>query len=421
MQQGMSGEGRAFRDVRMTGFASRTTVEAVWNWLAEVVREYEPWESEAVELFAAAGRVLADDVVSPRNVPDFPKAMMDGYAVRAEETHGTGVYQRVSLQVVGTCYPGRAYEGTVGPGQAVQIMTGGRLPKGADAVVPVEATERLGEMVWISDAVVAGRHVSTPGEDVSAGSVVFSAGRRLRPQDLGMLSILGQRVVRVRRRPRVKVVITGNEVLPAGSASQVNMTPDANGPMLCALITRDGGQPLLVGPLRDEPAALTGAVSPDDDVIIITGGSSVGQEDFVPRWLAEHGELVIHGVAMRPSSPTGMGRWQGKLVFLLPGNPVSCLCAYDTFAGRVVRWLAQRTWGWPYHCQRGRLTQHLHSQVGRWDYARVKMQAGAVEPLAISGASLLSTTTQADGFVIIPADSEGYPAGREVEVYLYDS
>ena len=139
----------------------------------------------------------------------------------------------------------------------------------------------------------------------------------------------------------------------------------------------------------------------------------------MPKLLADHGELAIHGIAMRPSSPTGMGRLQGRLVFLLPGNPVSCLCAYDFFAGRAIRALGRRPRDWPYRLIRARLTRKLVSTIGRLDYARVSISAREAEPLAISGASILSSTTRADGFVIVPADSEGYPAGAEVEVFLY--
>ena len=146
----------------------------------------------------------------------------------------------------------------------------------------------------------------------------------------------------------------------------------------------------------------------------------MGLEDHAPRLLAEHGELAIHGIAMRPSSPSGMGLMDHRKLFLLPGNPVSCLCAYDFFAGRAIRQLGGRPAGWPYRRIRLPLQRKLVSQIGRVDYARVALEEEKVEPVAISGASLLSSTTRADGFVIIPADSEGYPPGHEIEVFLYD-
>ena len=146
----------------------------------------------------------------------------------------------------------------------------------------------------------------------------------------------------------------------------------------------------------------------------------MGQEDHAPALLKEHGQLPIHGIAMRPSSPTGMGVMDRRPVFLLPGNPVSCLCAYDFFAGRAIRALGGRSTDWPYRRTTAPLERKIVSTVGRLDYMRVRLVGGRVDPLAISGASVLSSTTRADGFVLVPPDSEGYPPGAEVEVFLYD-
>jgi molybdopterin molybdotransferase len=171
--------------------------------------------------------------------------------------------------------------------------------------------------------------------------------------------------------------------------------------------------------VADDPEAILAALRDQADVVLVSGGSSVGQEDHAPRLLAQHGQLAIHGIAMRPSSPAGMGRLGRQLVFLLPGNPVSCLCAYDFFAGRAIRRLGGRDPDWPYRRVRLALRRKLVSVVGRVDYARVARVGEEVEPVAIGGASVLSSTIRADGFVIIPGDSEGFPAGSQVEVFLY--
>ena len=179
---------------------------------------------------------------------------------------------------------------------------------------------------------------------------------------------------------------------------------------------RPGNEDYLV---PDDPAAILSAMRAPADMTIVTGGSSVGQEDFSPSLLAEHGQLAIHGIAMRPSSPTGMGRLGRRLVFLLPGNPVSALCAYDFFAGRAIRALGGRPKDWPYRSVRATLDRKISSPIGRLDYARVRLENGRVTPLAVSGASVLSSTTRADGFVIVDDDSEGFAAGSEVDVWLY--
>jgi molybdopterin molybdotransferase len=274
--------------------------------------------------------------------------------------------------------------------------------------------------VYALGEVAPGQHVGRIGEDIAKRTTVLPKGRTIRPQDIGVLSSIGVAEAAVVRRPRVRILVTGNELLPPGSKPSGCSIVDANSPMLAALVRRDGGVPIHPGIVRDDPEAILDAMRESADVVLVSGGSSVGQEDYAPRLLAEHGELAIHGIAMRPSSPAGMGKLDDRLVFLLPGNPVSCLCAYDFFAGRAVRVLAGRSADWPYRTFQGRLRRKLVSAVGRVDYARVKLVGDEVEPLATGGASVLTSTTRADGFVVVPGDSEGYPPNAEVTVWLYD-
>ena len=249
---------------------------------------------------------------------------------------------------------------------------------------------------------------------------VLDAGRVLRPQDVGVLSSIGQAQVDVVRQPRVRLAITGNELQPAGSRPEGFRIADANGPMLAALVQRDGGVVDFPGLLRDDAETIAAALHADADVVIVSGGSSVGIEDLAPSLVARDGELAVHGIAMRPSSPTGLGRIGHRLVFLLPGNPVSSLCAYDFFAGRAIRVLGGRT-------ARVALSDGAR-QAGPQDQlahrparlrARRRSRTACVEPVAVAGASLLSSTTRADGFVIVADDSEGFAAGADVDVWLY--
>jgi molybdopterin molybdotransferase len=402
----------------MRGFAHRDTVEAALAWLDAQLR---PPLAEIVPLRVAAGRLLAAPVVSTVDVPGFDRATMDGYAVVAGSTEGATPYNRLPLVVIGDSLPGVPFRGSVTVGEAVRIMTGAPLPPGCDAVLPAEWVESSAEAQGISAlaAVSPGKHVGRLGEDIVRGATLFQRGRVLRPQDLGVLSSVGVGEISVFRRPTVRLAVTGNELLPAGSPPHEYQIADANGPMLAALVERDGGLVDFPGLVPDEPDAILEALHAAADVIIVSGGSSVGIEDLAPTLVARHGDLAIHGIAMRPSSPTGLGRIEHRLVFLLPGNPVSCLCAYDFFAGRAIRALGGRTKAWPYRQVRARLTRKISSPIGRLDYARVQVIDGAVEPLAVGGASVLSSTTRADGFVIVPADSEGFAPGAEVEVWLY--
>jgi molybdopterin molybdotransferase len=413
-------------DVRMRGFAQRHTVDAALAWLDA---QLQPLAAEAVPLRIAAGRVLATSVVSDVDVPGFDRATMDGYAVAADSTEGATAYNRLALTVIGDSMPGCPYDGFVSAGEAVRVMTGAPIPRGSDAVLPAEwvEAERLeAETNDISPhrisalaAVSPGKNLGRRGEDIVRGAALLEPGRVLRPQDLGVLSSIGQGNANVVRRPRVRLAITGNELLPSGSHPHGFHIADANGPMLSALIERDGGMVDFPGLVRDDRDSILEALHADADIVIVSGGSSVGIEDLAPVLVAQDGELAVHGIAMRPSSPTGLGRVGNRLVFLLPGNPVSSLCAYDFFAGRAIRALGGRSKAWPYRAIRARLNRKISSPIGRLDYARVKMVGELVEPLSVAGASLLSSTTRADGFVIVGDDSEGFAAGAEVEVWLY--
>jgi molybdopterin molybdotransferase len=407
----------AARDVRMRGFQSRTPVENVLTWIDE---HSTPLVPERVSLADLHGRVLAVDVTSPIDVPAFDRSAMDGFALRSDETVGAGDYNPLSFAVVGAAMPGRSFEGSLQTGQAVRIMTGAPVPDGADAVVPAEyATERDGS-VEITSAVPALKHIGRTGEDVRTGTVVLSRGHRLRPQDVGLLASIGLPDAEAIRQPRVRLIVTGNELAEPGESKQPFQIYEANSHIVAGLVARDGGASFERVRCRDERDEIIAAITaPGADVVLISGGSSVGSEDHAPSIVRELGELPIHGVAMRPSSPAGVGRVGAALVFLLPGNPVSCLCAYDFFAARAIRRLGGLPGQWPYQKTRGTLTSKIVSQIGRVDYCRVRVADGVVEPLALSGASILSSTTRATGFVIVPASSEGCAAGTEIEAWLY--
>ncbi|MCZ6597766.1 MAG: molybdopterin molybdotransferase MoeA [Planctomycetota bacterium] len=407
----------------MRGFRERATVEAA----REVALDgLEPLPGENVSVESCAGRVLATDVAAEVDVPPFRRAAMDGYAVVAEDTFGATLYDPIALRLVGESLPGGpgAHRTTaVGRGEACRIMTGARVPDGADAVLMAEDAEERGDEVLARAAVTPGKNVGRVGEDVARGDLVLARGRRLRPQDVGLLASIGHHPVRCVRRPRVRILVSGDELLPPGKKPRAGRIVDSNTPMLAALIERDGGRVEAALRLRDDPQAIGAALRAGADladVVVAAGGSSVGREDHLPGLVRELGELPVHGVAMRPSSPTGIGRIGATPVFLLPGNPVSCLCAYDFFAGPAVRVLAGLAADWPHARVKLPLARRISSQVGRVDYVRVRVTDGAAEPLATSGASILSSTTRASGFVIVPASSEGLADGAEVEVRLYD-
>lgn len=408
------------RDVRMRGFAERADVAEVDAFLSDCVGALP---AEEVELLDCAGRVLAEEIRSPVDVPAFARSAMDGYALKGEETFGASEYAPIPFDLIGTALPGDAFPGHVGPGQAVRIMTGAPIPPGADAVVMAEVCsepEGAGK-VEVSEAVPPQKNVGAAGEDIRQGDPVLAPGRRIRPQDAALLASIGRPRMACVARPRVRLVITGNELLPAGSAPSGVHIVDSNSVMLRELLARDGGVLLPFEILPDDPEQIRAAMADDRaDVVLVSGGSSVGQEDHAPRLLAELGKVNFHGISMRPSSPTGVGRIGNCFVFLLPGNPVSCLAAYEFFAGPTLRGLGGRTRAWPHPRLRLPLARKISSAIGRTDYVRVSIEEGRAFPLATSGASILSSTVRAAGAVIVPRGHEGMAEGEEVEILLYD-
>ncbi|MEA2024976.1 MAG: gephyrin-like molybdotransferase Glp [Actinomycetota bacterium] len=403
-------------DVRMRGFRDRSTVEEA---LDAALAGISPLPSECVDVMAAAGRVLADDVVSDVNVPTFRRSMMDGYAVRAEDTYGATAYNPIPLQVVGTSMPGTVPDSPVAQGHCVTIVTGAPMPDGADAVLMVENTSGSGDQIEATAPVPIGRNVGRVGEDVTAGDRILDSGRILLPQDVGLLSAIGCDPVGVVRRPVVRIIVSGDELLAPGSSPAGTKIVDSNSPMLAALVERDGGVPEVVRLLDEEGAMEEALARPGVDFIVTAGAASVGSEDRVPILVDRRGILTVHGITMRPSAPTGVGTIDGIRIVILPGNPVSCLAAYDFFAGPVVRSLGGRSSDWPYIAVRRTLARRIISQIGRTDYARVVVDEDRVDPVAISGSSVLSSVTGASGFVVVPASLEGYPEGTRVTVHCY--
>lgn len=416
-----------FHDVRMRGFKRRADVEEVLARL-DALPAYD--DAERIPLTGAAGRVLAEALVSAVDVPAFARAAMDGWALRGEDTFGAAETDPLTLRVVGTSLPGRPHDGAITAGQAVRIMTGAPLPAGADTVLRAEDGHQDGDDLSVRAPAATGRHVGAPGEDIVAGSTVLPAGRVLRPQDLGVASSIGHGALDVRRAPRVRVLVTGDEVVAPGDALDGARIADANGPMLQALLARDGAAAAPTVYVPDDEAAVRGhlesAAADGLDVLLVTGGSSVGDEDHAPGLVHELGTLDVHGIGLRPAAPTGIGRLPADggretVVFLLPGNPVSCLCAYDLFAGRLLRRLGGLDPALPYARRRGTLARKVASVLGRVDYVRVRLEGASVTPVMTSGASILSSTTEADGFLLVPRDLEGYPEDTEVEAFLYDA
>ncbi len=391
-------------------------------------------EAEIVATAEALGRVTAGAATAPHPLPMFRRSAMDGYAVRAADTHGAGESLPAFLRVVGEVAMGRAAVVTLRPGEAAVVHTGGMIPDTADAVVQVEHTQRVGggetgfpHEIEVLRAVAAGQHVIQVGEDVAAGAEVLPAGHRLRPQDLGGLLALGLTTVAVARRPRVAILATGDEVVSPEAAPAPGQIRDINSYTIAAQVAAAGGVPRLGGIVPDDLNALQAAAAvalAESDMVVITAGSSVSARDMTVAIIAGLGTpgVLLHGVATRPGKPTIAGAVDGKPVLGLPGNPVSAFVQFDMF-GVPALYRLQGLAGPPPRARVwARLALNVPSESGREDYVPARLEEGAegLRAVPLFGKSnLIYTLIGADGLIVVPLNRAGLPAGDLVEVRLF--
>jgi len=397
-------------DVSESGFKEVTRVDDARARLREVVTPHG--RTDRVPLRVAEGRALAEPVRAVRDVPHYARAAMDGWAVRAEDTFGAGDRSPAVLREIDR-------EGPVGPSEAARVHTGSELPEGADAVVMVEETDRFGEELEVFDAVAGGENVAPPGEDVAADQPLFESGHRLRPSDLGLLKATGVHEIEVYERPTVGVVPTGEELVQADP--EPGEIVETNGLTVSRYVERWGGAATYRNVVTDEESALRAAVERDltKDVVVTTGGSSVGERDLVPDVVSDLGEVPVHGVALKPGHPVALGLVEETPVLMLPGYPVACIVNAVQFLRPVLKWAG----GYPLpdHPTVGaRLSRKVASEPGVRTFARVSLDTEDGErvatPTRASGAGVLSSVALADGWVVVPEGTEGYDEGRTVDV-----
>lgn len=405
------------------GFSSYTDLEEAQRIICSKVEETG---TENVPFDSARGRVLDEDLVSEVDVPSFDRAAMDGFAVRAEDTFGAEEDDPNEFRVAGSIEIGSESNLEVNEKEAVRIATGAWMPEGSDSVVKLEETSVEGSKVEVLAPVSPGKNVSSRGEDVKSGETVLESGRKLRPSDLGLLAATGNLEVKVKKKPKVGIVATGQELREPGDSVEPGQIMNVNSYTLEAAVKNSGGLPERLGVISDEKERIREAFKhgSDFDVLIFTGGASVGEKDMVPDVMSELGNLAFHGVAMRPGSPSAFGIVNGTPVFSLPGFPAAAIIAFEVLvrpALRSMRRLSEEDFR---PVVSATLTRKISSSLGRLDLARVrphKEEGGyRAEPVRVTGSSLLSSISRADGFVMIPEYIEGFPEGSEVEVRIFD-
>jgi molybdopterin molybdotransferase len=400
---------------------------------SNILAAFQPLPLVRLPLDQALGAVLAVDVIAGMSVPAFANAAMDGFAVCAVETAGATAERPVTLRVIAEVAAGSASATPVIPGTAVRIMTGAPAPPGADAVVRFEETEEgtgerhcgPGDTIAIYKAVQPGENIRPIGEDVSAGELVLTAGTRVRPAEIGVLATLNRTHATVHQRPRVGILTTGNEIVEPGEPLGPGQIRNSNAPMLTALVHRCGGEAEPLGTARDTEADLRGrlARAAGLDLLLTTGGVSVGDYDLVKQVLQAQGRIDLWEVRIKPGKPLAFGFLGQTPVLGLPGNPVAAAVAFEQFARPAIRkMLGDRCLEIP--TVMARLAGRIENRGGRRHYVRVTVERspeGYVARVAGGqGSGVLSTLAKANGLLVIAEDLPGAEDGAVLPVQMLD-
>ena len=357
--------------------------------------------TERIPLSEAVGRLLAQDLRAHADIPPEARSVRDGYALHAADTLGAGDYSPQQLRLVPATLP-------VERNCAAGVSDGDPIPPGTDAVLAIDQGDAQGVLLEVGVSLARGDGIVTTGEEYAAGELLLGTGRRLRPQDLAQLAIAGYREVVVYRRPQVRLLLAGHFEL------------DADGPLLASLINRDGGELAGLHVVADATALAEVLQQQDADLTLVAGGTGHGSRDHAWDVLQQCGTVHLDGVAIHPGGGIVLGEAAARPVILLPGAPLACICAYDLVAARALRRMSGRKSALPYRRVTLTLGRKIVSKIGCLDLARLKITGDIADPIATSDGRTLSTTIQADGFLLIPPQSEGYPAGTRVAPYLYD-
>ena len=398
-----------------------TLEDARARWRAAL--DLRPRATETVALARAHGRVLAEDILAPGDVPAFDRSNVDGFAVRASDTFGASERTPVELRLVGAPIDaGVAPEGEIGPGEARVLATGGVVPRGADAVVMVEETESDGATVRVHKPVAPGGRISHAGSDVGRGETILRAGTVLSARETGTLAACGLDRVPCVGVLRVAILSTGDEIVPPGRALAPGQVHDANATMLADTLREMGAEPVVLGIAGDDEEDLRARLAEARayDAALLSGGTSKGGGDLSYRVLAESAETVVHGVALKPGKPLCLSVWDRKPVVVLPGFPTSAIFTFHAVVAPVLRELMGRRAS-DAATVRATLPRHVASERGRREFNLVNLVRGREGWLAFplgKGSGSVTTFARADGFFDVPADGEYVEAGETVEVTL---
>jgi molybdopterin molybdotransferase len=405
--------------VKLKGFQKLTlTDHALQAWFS-VLQVGKP-KVDVVNLQDAFGRVLAEDLFAQEALPRFDKSAMDGYAVKSGDLAGASQSKLAVLQLT--------QADQVGDKQAKQIWTGNPIPRGADAVVMLENTQKRGEELEVWSQLAPWTNVSRIGEDIKKGDLAAKAGTRLNSYHLGLAAALGYSQLKVAEKPKIAIIATGNEIVEVGTERLANQIYDSNKTMVAAMCHELGAETTDLGIAKDNTDEIAekiqGALKASD-AVITTGGTSVGGLDLVPDAVNKLGKpgVIVHGVALRPAMPTAVAMLEGKPVLILSGNPVAAVIGFEVFGRPLICKMLGMPKEEPRLIVKAVLAHRVTSALGRKTYVRVRvvMKNGEllVEPVSAKGSGSISTMTQSNGFLIVPENREGVSEGEIVIVHMF--
>ena len=408
----------------MKKFFKVKTIEQVFEYIGRFPR----MTPENVSLAESVGRILAEDIQSDIDLPDFSRSIMDGYAVRGSSTFGAGEGNPAYLNVTGTVSMGNKPNTSVGPGEAVRISTGGMLPPDADSVVMIEHTEAIDDTtIEVYRSVAPGYNMVAIGEDIKKGDVILRLGEKIRPQEAGMLAALGKDTVKVYKKPIIGIISTGDEVVAVHESPGPGQIRDVNTYTLSGLIEELGARAVSFGIVGDDyPALLSKSAEAlaQCDMVLVSGGSSVGARDFTIDVITalKDSEIFFHGISISPGKPTILAKVQNKAFWGLPGHVVSAMVVFHRIVKPFIEHVSGRADG---QAKKIRLTatlsRNLPSAQGRVDFIRIRLKQNDgvlwAEPI-LGKSGLISTMVKADGLIQIGMNTEGLDEGERVEVIL---